>query len=130
MKPKSLKLSSDPSFEYFQRNAQYGDKIKSIPLVYKKIEYNGSLKQICNLPLKGYKCISRVSASGEYTIEILNKIMQTSNLKLVRRLDFDPYLCEVSGLEHLYKALMKFKRFLLHLNISFRRYMFNRIAKE
>jgi len=122
MKPQYFKLSSDINAEYFQRRTRYGDKIKAIPLVYKKIEYKGDPKQICKLPLKGYKCASRVSAYGEYTIEVLNKILRTSNLKLVRGLNFDPYLCEISGLDSLYKILMKFKRFLLHLNTSFRRF--------
>ncbi len=60
------------------------------PLFYKRIEYKGDFKQISKVPVKGYKYVSKVKATGEYTIEILQKIKKTSCLKMIRSLDFDP----------------------------------------
>ena len=62
----------------------------SRPLIYEKIAYRGDPKQIQKISVKGYRNISRVAASGEYTIDILKKIKQTSCIKLVRSVDFDP----------------------------------------
>jgi len=39
----------------------------------------------------------------------------------MRNLEFDPYLCEVSGLKQLTQALKKFKKTLLRLNFIIRR---------
>jgi len=60
------------------------------PLVHKKIHYQGETKSIHQIPIKGYKYLSQVCATGEFTIEILNKIRHTSNMKQIRKLEFDP----------------------------------------
>lgn len=73
--------------------------------------------------MKGYKYISRVAASGEYTIEILNKIKKISRLKFIQSLEFDPYLCESTGLKALSEVLMKLKRSLDRLHLVFRRFV-------
>jgi len=86
------------------------------------IEFKGDLKQIHKVPVKGYKYISRVAASGEHTIEILNRIKQTSRLKFIRSLEFDPYFCQSSGLKPLSEVLMKLKRPFDRLNLVFRRF--------
>ncbi len=60
------------------------------PLIHKKIQYQGSTKPIDQIPIKGYKYISRVAATGEFTIDVLNKVKKTSNIKQIRSLEFDP----------------------------------------
>jgi len=64
--------------------------IKNRPLIAKEIGYEGDSRRICRIRMKGYKHISRLAASGEFTIDILNKIKQTPSLKLIRSIDFDP----------------------------------------
>jgi len=88
----------------------------------KRIEYRDDLKQVQRLSVKGYKYVSRVQASGEYTAEILKTIKQTSSLKLVRTLDFDPYFCNISELGPLCFVLKKLKRLISNLGIVFRRF--------
>jgi len=67
--------------------------------------------------------VSRVVASGEHTNQILRKIKQTTNLKLIRGIDFDPYLCEDSSLRPLSEVLLKLKRPLDRLILIFRRFV-------
>jgi len=121
-KSKLLKVNSEPDSEFFPKDKKNGAKIKSIPLIYKRMGYDGDPKRIHKISVKGYKYISRVNASGEYTVEFLNKIQKLSPLKMARRVDFDPYLCETSGLKSLYHVLKKFKGLLKSLNLTFRRF--------
>jgi len=66
------------------------DIVFNRPFIHQKIEYQGHPKNACMISVKGYKYASRVAASGEQTINILNKIKKTSCIKLIRRIDFDP----------------------------------------
>jgi len=118
---KLFKLKSDPNSDSFYATKKYSDKIKPIPLVYKKIRYEGDPKLIGKVSAKGYKYVSRSVVSGEFTIEILEK-MKSSCLKLVRNIDFDPYLCDTSGLKSLFDVLKKFQGCLGGLSLIFRRF--------
>jgi len=129
-KLKLLKQDSDLASDYFPNDEKNHQKIKSITIVYKKIEYDGDPKRICRISVKGCKYVSRVIASGEFTIEILDKIRKSSAVKMIRRVDFDPYLCETSGLKSLYQVLKKFKGLLSCLNLTFRRFTLRDELKE
>jgi len=59
-------------------------------ITYKKIQYRGDPKEICKISMRGHKYLSRVAASGEYTIDILNSIKKTPCIKFIRNVDFDP----------------------------------------
>jgi len=116
----SFNLNSDLGSPYFPRTS-YGEKIKPMPMIYKKIGYEGDHKMISKIPAKGYKYVYRVKAAGEMTIDILNKIKETSCLKLVQNLDFDPYLCDTPGLKPLSDVLKKLRRLLHGMNLTIRR---------
>lgn len=60
------------------------------PLIYKQIGYKGDPKFLCKISAKGYKHVTQVAASGEFTVEILEKINKSPYLKAVRSIDFDP----------------------------------------
>jgi len=57
---------------------------------YQKIGWQGDAKFPHKVPIKGYKYISRIAASGESTIDILKSLNKTQNIKLIRSIDFDP----------------------------------------
>jgi len=62
------------------------------PIIHKKIQQKGKddWRMIPKITSKGYKHISYVAATGESTIEILNKVKKSSNLRFIRNIEFDP----------------------------------------
>jgi len=121
LNPRVLKLDSDHPSNYLLRGAKFGHRIKPI-LLLNKIEYKGDPQMICRLSVKGYKYISKMSTSGEFTVEILKKISKVSCIKQIRSLDFDPYLCITSGLKSLSRVLMKMNKLISRLYLVFRRF--------
>jgi hypothetical protein len=118
---KVFKLNSDSLCDNFHKITKYGCHIKPMPIISKKVGNEGDPKLINKIAIKEYKYVSQVAASGEYTHKILNKIKKTSCLKLVRKIDFDPYFCNKSGIKELSEALNRFGNRLSHLILTIRK---------
>jgi len=97
-------------------------KIMTRPLPRQRIQYHTNPKLIQRISLRGEKYASRVAATGEYTLEILNQIKNTSTIKVIQSLTFDPYFCTESGLRQLSVILKKFKGSISHLHLVIRRF--------
>jgi len=72
------------------------------------------------LPVYGFKNFSKFSASGEDTPLILENLLKSHNLKYIKKLEFDPYLCEKSYMEPLKKVVKRYKD-IRDINIVIRR---------
>jgi len=57
--------------------------------------------------MRGYKSFSKLGALGEQTIQTLNIIDKSVPLKFIKDFEFDPYLCETSGLQELRRSFKK-----------------------
>jgi len=88
------------------------------PIIYRKIQNDKKIRS--KLRISGYKYISKVSACGEDTPLTLTNISNSRCTKYIRKLEFDPYLCEKSHMKPLSKVVKKFKD-LTELNIVIRR---------
>jgi len=116
-----MKLSSESSLNSFQQLA-YHDQMKPMSIPRQRIQYHSNPKLIQRISLKGEKYISRVAATGEYTLKMLNQLKRTSTIKTIQRLEFDPYFCSESGLRQLSVVLKRFKRGLFRIHLVIRRF--------
>jgi len=89
-----------------------------IPIIYRKIQNDKRMRE--KLLAHGHKNFSKLSACGEDTPLTLGNIVKSNNIKYIRKLEFDPYLCEKSYIKPLGKALKKFRE-MQDINIVIRR---------
>jgi len=108
---------SGSSSEFFVKKSS-SVNISPIPIIYRKIQNDKKIRS--KLRVSGYKYISKVSACGEDTPLTLHNISKSGCTKYIRKLEFDPYLCEMSHMEPLSRVIKKFKD-LTELNIVIRR---------
>jgi len=81
--------------------------MKPLPLVRTKLTKRLELNKKLNV--HGYKHFSQVSATGEQSVLFLNDIKRSICLKSVSYFEYDPYLCDISGLQNLSHVLKKLK---------------------
>jgi len=92
--------------------------IKPLPLLRTKLTKRLDLNKKLNI--HGYKHFSQVAATGEQSVLLLDDIKRSTCLKFISDFEFDPYLCDVSGLQSLSQVLKKLK-LTKKLNIIIRR---------
>jgi len=68
----------------------------------------------------GHKNFWKLSACGEDSPLILGSIIKSNNIKYIRKLEFDPYLCEKSYIKPLSKVIKKFNS-IQDINLVIRR---------
>jgi len=116
--PKCQKPSDFPP-QYFDKPQSFSSKIAPIPMIYCKIQNDKKMRT--RLTITGYKSFSKLSAAGEDSQTTLDNITKPHNvMRYIRKLEFDPYLCEKSYMKPLSKALRKFKD-IRGLNLVIRR---------
>jgi len=71
--------------------------------------------------IRNYKYIAKFAAVGCLTDENLKKIKKSS-LKIARSVEFDPYLCDASGLKTLGEVLKKLRMLIIDINLIIRRF--------
>jgi len=112
---KHIKIES--SMHYFTSSNDQ-KSIKSIPIIHHKVQNSSFINK--RLRMRGYKSFSKLGALGEQTIQTLNIIDKSVPLKFIKDFEFDPYLCETSGLQELRRSFKKLK-FTKKLNLVIRR---------
>jgi len=71
---------------------------------------------------KGYKYISKGAITGKSSVSLLKRISQSKCLKTIQNFEFDPYLCEKSGVKPLLRVLNKLKGSIKKMNLIIRRF--------
>jgi len=89
-----------------------------MPILYTKFQNNPSLRG--KFVIHGHKYLSKVSASGAGTSQVLKGIKKSQNLKFAPSFEYDPYLCDESHIDLISKALTKLKH-LKNINLVLRR---------
>jgi len=92
-----------------------------MPIIYTRLQYREGSETFRKISVKGYRSIFRGTVTGESTIDMLWRIKRSRGLKFMKTLEFDPYFCELSGLQQLAQVLNKFKKTLVSLNVVIRR---------
>jgi len=100
---KNLSNGSHPSNDIFPDK----NKISSIPIIRQSIPNSSKLRT--RLRVNGYKNFTKIPAAGPNTQQILQNIKNSSCLKFATKLEFDPYLCNLSCLTELSPVLKKLK---------------------
>jgi len=96
--------------------------IKPIPVKFLNIKNHQKVSRISlKLVCRGYKYISKVGATGEFSATMLEDLHKSQCLKFIRSLEFDPYFCEESGLKPLSKVFKKFNKCIQRANVVIRR---------
>jgi len=93
-------------------------EIKAIPLI--RVNINNNIQEKQRLALKGYKYFSNLTASGENTENKLENIKKSKSLKLIKKFEFDAYLCKNSCIKPLSK-IFKNLGMTTNLTLIFRR---------
>jgi hypothetical protein len=93
-------------------------KIYPMPILYTKFQNTPTLRE--KIVIHGHKYLSKLSASGPGTSQVLKGIKKSQSLKFAPSFEYDPYLCDESYLDLLSKALMKLKH-TKDLNLVIRR---------
>jgi len=83
------------------------NKIHSMPLTRKNLANSSYIRN--RLQIYGYKHFEKISACGRGTYKTLKYMRHSPNLKTVKTLEFDPYLCDSSHLTDLVQALKRFR---------------------
>jgi len=117
LRPKAQK-PQQPSPQYFDISKSLSCKISPIPIIYRKLQNDKKMRT--RLVIKGFKSFSKFSACGEDTQRILENLSKSRNMKFIRKLEFDPYLCEKSYIKLFGKALRRFND-IRDLNLVIRR---------
>ncbi len=77
------------------------------PLTRKNLANSAYVRN--RLQIYGYKHFDKISACGKGTYKTLKYMKQSPNLKTVRSVEFDPYLCDQSFLADLVQAIKRFR---------------------
>jgi len=110
---------SIPCFTHPSDGLQSQSKIQPIPIIRKSLPNSPNIR--ARLRLNAYKNFSKISAAGPQTLQVLQKIKESSSLKMTYKFEFDPYFCDESCLTELNIVLKKIKT-IKQLSLIIRRY--------